>query len=103
MSRSPISALIDKGIIDKGMRCTRCDAPMGQCDCWTTVTLRCPECKRTKQVTKHETDPPNTAIVEAPCDKCDRGGDKPETMYFDMKDRQLHPQTGELLAGSVKS
>jgi ribosomal protein S27E len=62
------------------------------------VTLRCPRCKRTKQVYAHETDPPNTRFIEAPCDKCDRGGDKPETNYFDAQDRQLHPETGELLS-----
>lgn len=59
------------------------------------VTLRCRSCKRTRRVAKHETDPPNTYWVEAPCDKCDRGRDKPETMYFDASGQQIHPETGE--------
>lgn len=29
MARAPIDILIDSG-----MRCTLCNAPMGQCDCW---------------------------------------------------------------------
>jgi hypothetical protein len=44
-------------------------------------------------------DPPNTATVEAPCTKCDNPGDRPETMYFDAADRQLHPGTGRPLIG----
>jgi hypothetical protein len=63
------------------------------------VTLRCPKCQRTQRVAKHETDPPNTFFVETPCDRkrCDVGGDRPETMYFDEQNRQLDPETGELM------
>lgn len=83
--------------INLTVRCTKCGAGFGKCDCWPTVTLRCPKCKRTKRAPKCATDPPNTFYVESPCDKCDSGGDKPETMYFDSQNRQLHPQSGALL------
>lgn len=53
------------------------------CDCWVKITLRCPKCYRTMAATKHDSDPPGTAVVEAPCPTCDRGGDKPETHYYD--------------------
>lgn len=59
------------------------------------VTLRCPKCRRTKRVASVKSDPKNTATVEAPCNKCDTGGDKPETMYFDAQDRQIHPRTSK--------
>lgn len=78
MSRSPIEMLIDKG-----MCCTRCSAPMGGCDCWTKITMRCPRCKRTKETHREETDPKGTAVVEALCDRCDDGGNKPEVHYYD--------------------
>lgn len=79
---SPIDAMVDRC----GLKCTRCGAPKGGCNCWDkNVTLRCPDCKRTKMVCKDPTDPPGTAVVEAPCDRCDRGGDKPETRYYDAK------------------
>jgi len=88
--RSPIEVMADRV-----MKCVRCGAPMGGCDCWVKITLRCPKCKRTMQVTKDATNPPNTAIVEAPCDKCDRGGDKPETSYYNAKGQQIYGDTGE--------
>lgn len=82
--RTPIDALIDRA----GMRCTRCSAPMGQCDCWEKkIKLRCPECKRTMQVVTEPTDPEGTAVVECICDKCDDGGNKPEVHYYDAKGR----------------
>ena len=59
------------------------------------VTLRCPHCKRKKRVRKERTDPKRTAYVEAACDKCDRGGDKAETMFFDALNRQINPATGK--------
>lgn len=84
---SPIEMMIDQATGHKPSN----QPPPG----W--VTLRCPNCRRTKRVASDKTDPPNTAIVEAPCGKCDRGGNKPETMYFDAQERQLHPETGEPL------
>ena len=84
MSKTPINILIDRA----GMKCTRCAAPMGGCDCWEkNIKLRCPVCKRIKMVYKDPTDPPGTAVVEAPCDRCDDGGNKPETHYYDAKGR----------------
>jgi hypothetical protein len=64
------------------------------------VTLRCPRCKRTMRVAKHETDPPNTEIVESPCDrkKCDVGGERPETSYYNAKGEQIYGDTGEPMA-----
>lgn len=59
------------------------------------VTLRCPRCQRKKRVEKDKTDPKRTAYVEVPCDKCDRGGDKPETTYWDALNRQINPATGK--------
>lgn len=90
---SPIEMMIDKATGYK---------PGSAAPAKPMVTLRCPRCKRTMRVAKDDTDPPNTFFVEAPCDrrKCDVGGERPETMYFDAQDRQLHPETGELLSGS---
>ena len=31
MTRSPIKKMID----ESGLRCTVCNAPKGECDCWT--------------------------------------------------------------------
>lgn len=70
-------------------RCTRCNAPMGTCDCWEQITLRCPRCKRTKAASRDPSDFPGTAVVEAPCDRCDDGGGFPETMYFDSTGKQI--------------
>lgn len=78
MARAPIDVLMDR----VQFACTRCGANMGQCDCWVKVKLRCPMCKRTMMVSKDKTDPVGTAIVEAPCDRCDDGGLKPETRYY---------------------
>lgn len=80
--RSPIEAAMGRV-----MRCTRCTALMGNCNCWDKITLRCPDCGRTKQAYKDQSDPPGTAIVEAPCDKCGHGGNKPETHYYDVQGR----------------
>lgn len=75
-------------MMDSVMRCVRCDAPMGKCDCWVkNITLRCPACKRTQMVCKDRSDPPGTAIVEATCDRCDDGGGFPETHYYDAQGR----------------
>lgn len=80
---SPIDILFDRA--DFG--CTVCNAPMKgpPCGCW--VKLRCPKCKKQQTTQRHETDPEGTAIVEAPCPECDRGGDKPETLYYDVAGR----------------
>jgi hypothetical protein len=51
------------------------------------ITLRCPLCKRTKSAPIDPTDPSGTAVVECVCDKCDHGGLKPETHYYDAKGR----------------
>ena len=59
--------------------------------------LRCTICKRIKSAPRDVSDPPNTVVVEAPCDRCDCGGLKPETSYYDLKGRQIdlegHPHT----------
>lgn len=49
----------------------------------SVITLRCPHCKRTKGAPLDKTDPPGTSVVEAMCDKCDDGGNKPEVHYYD--------------------
>lgn len=68
-------------------RCLKCGALMGHCNCWSKITLRCPQCKRTKRAPKDETDPAGTAVVEALCDRCDNGGNKPEVHYYDAAGR----------------
>lgn len=84
MSRSPIAMMIDRSVY-----CTRCGAPMGKCDCWVKITLRCSRCARTKQVAKDPSDPPGTAIVESLCDRCEDGGNKPETLYYNAQGFQF--------------
>lgn len=81
--RTPLDALMDR--VD--WRCLLCGAKAGTCDCFTRVTLRCPHCKRTKIVANDETDPKGTAVVEAMCDRCDDGGNKPEVHYYDAAGR----------------
>lgn len=84
--KSPIDTLLDK--VD--FRCTRCFAKSGTCGCWVkNIKLRCPECKRSKMVYREDTDPPGTFIVECLCDKCDDGGSRPETFYFDKRGKQI--------------
>jgi hypothetical protein len=79
-------SLIETLINSAGLKCTRCGAAMGNCACWErNVKLRCSVCKRTMMVCKDPTDPPGTAVVESPCDKCDNPGDKPETRYYDAQ------------------
>lgn len=59
------------------------------------VTLRCPQCKRTKEVHRDSTDLKNATVVEVLCDKCDRGDGFPETSYYDAEGQQLNPATGK--------
>lgn len=70
-------------------KCLRCGALMGKCECWTKVKLRCPKCSRTMEVTRDPTDPPGTAVVESPCNRCEESGGRPETLYFDAQGRQF--------------
>lgn len=79
---SPVDTMILNSV-----RCTKCGAAYGGCSCWEKVTLRCPTCKRTMRVTKDETDPAGTAVVEVLCDRCDDGGGFPEVHYYDAAGR----------------
>ena len=92
MMTAPINQMIDA--LD--LKCTRCGVgrKIG-CDCWAPITLRCPKCHRTQESHRDDSDPPGTAVVEAPCNRCDNGGDKPETLYFDAKGRQWDGETFE--------
>jgi hypothetical protein len=101
---SPIDMLIDTA----SMRCTVCGARAGTCQCWIQcscgwiyqrgsecrnhavhgITMRCPNCKREQAAPRDATDPPGTAVVQATCDRCDRG-DFAEVIYFDRNGRQL--------------
>lgn len=102
---SPIDMLFDAA----SMRCTKCGAQAGTCQCWVKcscgwsyergekcrnhaahgITLRCPKCKRTQAAPRDATDPPGTAVVQATCDKCDED-DFGEVLYFDHDGRQLN-------------
>jgi len=84
MSAPPISRMIDSIV-----RCLKCGAKMGECDCWVQVTLQCPQCKRTKLTGRDKTDPEGTAMVKVLCDRCDDGGGFPEVLYFDAAGKQL--------------
>jgi predicted nucleic acid-binding Zn-ribbon protein len=76
--------------------CTRCGAAMGTCDCWTQITLECPQCGRTKKVYRDDTDPPGTARVVAHCDTCP-GEDNGLIDYFDAQGRQIGVPDGDIL------
>jgi hypothetical protein len=80
---TPIEATIDR--LD--LRCTVCGASAKgpPCGCW--ITLRCPDCRRTKKTRPVASDPKGTAIVESACDKCDDGGGFPETHHYDSQGR----------------
>lgn len=74
MPRSPIELMIDQATgYTPGQR--------------KVITLRCPHCKRTKGALKDKTDPEGTSVVEALCDQCDSGGNKPEVHYYDEEGR----------------
>jgi hypothetical protein len=53
-----------------------------------TVILRCPKCNREKRVLKDKSDPAETYIIEATCDKCESPGFD-EVIYFDEIGRQI--------------
>lgn len=83
---SPIEMMIDNAVgYRPGIKMV--ERPM--------VTLRCQKCQRKKRVTRERHDLKRAFYVEAPCDQCDHGGDKPETTYWDALNRQLNPQTGK--------
>lgn len=83
MKRSPIDIAIDRAV-----------KPIAG-----LVMLRCRQCARTKKTFKHRTDPPNTAVVDCICDRCDRG-DFAEVIYFDAEGRQLDGD-GNAIAGAT--
>lgn len=82
MARSPIEIMIDEATGSTGGNPR--PAP---------ILLRCQMCKRTKKAPVDPTDPPGTAVVEAPCDKCDDGGLKPEVHYYDAEGRWFDGHT----------
>lgn len=84
MTRSPIEMLVDQA----------CGFDPATAPKLPQITLRCPECNRTKEVRKDSTDLKNAAVVEIQCDKCNRG-DFSEVFYYDAEGRQLNPVTGK--------
>lgn len=56
-----------------------------------TVLLRCPKCRRRKTVSRHNSDPPGTAIVESLCLECTRWEDGGEVTYWDKEGKQILP------------
>lgn len=88
---SPIEMMIDRATgYDPSRPLRQPSRPM--------VTLRCPSCQRKRRVARERTDPKRAFYVEIPCDKCDDGGGKPETVYFDALNRQINPRTGKPFA-----
>lgn len=75
MPRSPIAALIDQA-------CGFEPADL--------VTMRCPTCGKEKRARRHETDPPKTATVIAPCSDCDAG--TTPVRYADAAGRPIDPE-----------
>lgn len=67
MSRAPIDMMIDR--LD--LRCTRCNTPKSVgCQCWVTVKLRCPACRRTKRTSREPGDVLVRGFVELKCPEC---------------------------------
>ena len=56
------------------------------------VTLRCPTCRRTKVVPRHETDLRGTAVVESPCPECCHG--VRDVKYFDRHGHEILEDEG---------
>ena len=54
----------------------------------TKITLRCPQCGRTKTVARDDTDPPNTAEIEMVCDRHEGFDD---VRYYDATGMQINP------------
>ena len=52
------------------------------------ITLKCPTCKKTKQVEREQFDPSAAVIMELECTECGHGGfDDP--VYFDKDGKEL--------------
>ena len=111
--RSPIEILIDSC----GMKCCKCGADAGKCDCWTEcscgwsaekgqpcnnpattrcstklkfgLVIECPKCGKKKTVAADKSDPKGTARIVAKCPKC--SGDFEEVRYFDKRGKELTP------------
>lgn len=78
---SPLEAAVMRAV-----RCTRCGAAYGACDCW--ILLRCPKCRHEMRVARESTDYPEAVCVEVPCLKCD-DGDFHELRQFDRSGKMI--------------
>jgi hypothetical protein len=62
------------GVADRmilhAVKCVRCGADYGRCNCWDQVKLHCPGCGATKKATRAVSDPPGAKVVELACPKC---------------------------------
>lgn len=75
---SPIEALMEKAF-GNSLRVKETDGP-------DTVLMRCPQCGKEKVSYKHFSDPENTSVVEALCNKC---GPAKLVRYFDKNNQEL--------------
>lgn len=64
MARTAIDAALDK----VAFKCVRCDALMGQCECW--IQLHCPDCGKTKTASRQPADPKGAKMIKLRCPKC---------------------------------
>lgn len=65
--RTPIDAMIDR--LD--LKCVRCKVSQSVgCDCFEPITLRCPDCGRTKQDFRRPGDVIVEGAVELRCPEC---------------------------------
>lgn len=80
-NRSPIERMIDES-------CGH-DPFMERRKTGSTVTLKCPACKRTKSVDLEDYDPPGTKLVVTKCPNCFESGDFTEIQFFDSDGRGL--------------
>lgn len=62
----------------------------------TRITLRCPDCKRSKRVKREPTDYPEAVVLEVTCDRCDRG-DFAEQVFYDAAGEHITRDPDEFL------
>lgn len=76
--RSPIEMMVDQACgFDP-------DAPENQ-----PVTLMCPDCKKTKSVSRDKTDPAGTAFIHLSCPDCWKDGGFENPSFFDVNGLEI--------------
>lgn len=60
-------------MIESVVRCVRCGAGFGKCDCYSSVTMECTSCGNEKKTDRDESWPSSTVRIEMVCPDCGTG------------------------------